>query len=83
MRSTIELLELGLEHQHQGRWDEAERIYREVLERQPDQPDALHLLGVLKAQTGQPSLAAALIARAIAQNPAAPARPRRLLQHAH
>ena len=73
MLSTIELLELALEHQHQGRWEVAERIYREVLERQPDQPDALHLLGVLKAQTGQPLVAAALIARAIAGNPAAPA----------
>jgi len=73
MLSTVELLELALEHQHQRRWQEAERIYREVLAKQPDQPDALHLLGVLKAQTGEPTVAAALIARAIAGNPAAPA----------
>ena len=72
MLSTVESLQLALEHQQSGRLAEAERIYREVLERNPDHPDALHLLGVLAAQSGRPQQAAALIARAISLNPAAP-----------
>ncbi len=72
MLSAVEWLQLGLEHQQNGRMAEAERIYREVLARHPDHPDALHLLGVLAAQTGRTQLAAGLIARAIGLNPAAP-----------
>ncbi|MGC8793964.1 MAG: tetratricopeptide repeat protein, partial [Bryobacteraceae bacterium] len=73
MLAIADALELALEHQRAGRWGEAERIYRQVLEQRPEHPDALHLLGVLKAQRGEPVAAAALIARAIGQNPAAPA----------
>ncbi|MEW6586972.1 MAG: tetratricopeptide repeat protein, partial [Nitrospirota bacterium] len=37
--------------QHQaGNLDEAERIYREILQRQPDNADALHLLGIVLFQ---------------------------------
>ncbi len=71
MLSAVEWLQLGLEHQQNGRLEEAERIYRQVLARNPDHPDALHLLGVLAAQRGRAEAAAALIARAIALNPAA------------
>lgn len=73
MLDATEALELALEHQHEGRWAEAERIYLEVLASRPAHADALHLLGVLRAQTGDARTAAALIARAIAQNPLAPA----------
>lgn len=69
--TTVECLRLALEYQQHGRFQEAERIYREVLERHPDHPDALHLLGVLAALSGRPQLAAALIARAIDLNPSA------------
>ncbi len=48
-----------------GRLDEAERLYREVLRADPDQADALQLLGVLTAQRGNPLEAAQLIDRAI------------------
>ncbi|MCS7316443.1 MAG: tetratricopeptide repeat-containing glycosyltransferase family protein [Bryobacterales bacterium] len=73
MWNPIQALEMALEHQQRGRWAEAERIYGEVLAQCPDHADALHLLGVLRAQTGNPTAAAALIARAIARNPLAPA----------
>jgi protein O-GlcNAc transferase len=53
-----------------GRLDEAERLYRQVLEAAPDQADALHFLGVLMAQTGRPVEAAALIDRSISFDPA-------------
>ena len=47
---------------------EAEAIYRDVLKSVPDQPDALHLLGVVAYQTGRLDEAAEAIERAIAGN---------------
>jgi tetratricopeptide (TPR) repeat protein len=52
-----------------GRLDEAERLYRQVLQAAPDQADALHALGVPMAQTGRPLEAAGLIDRAILVDP--------------
>ncbi|MEA2708106.1 MAG: hypothetical protein QOF78_707, partial [Phycisphaerales bacterium] len=48
---------------------QAEAMYREVLQRHPDHPDALHLLGVAAHQQGRHEEACALIRRAIARNP--------------
>jgi protein O-GlcNAc transferase len=47
----------------------AEAIYRRILERAPDHPGALHLLGVLAHQQGRDDRAVELIARAIALDP--------------
>jgi tetratricopeptide (TPR) repeat protein len=47
----------------------AERLYREILIRQPRDPDALHLLGVLARQRGQVAEAVELITRALAESP--------------
>ncbi len=44
----------------------AERIYREILARRPESFDALHLLGVIRAQQGRFAEAERLIARALA-----------------
>ena len=44
----------------------AERLYRRVLERQPQHFDALHLLGVAARQRGDPQSAVDFISRAIA-----------------
>lgn len=52
-----------------GRITEAEAIYRQILRRQPNQPDALHLLGVAAHQQGNGALARELIERAIRQRP--------------
>lgn len=54
-----------------GRLADAERVYRTVLEAAPDHFDALHLLGVLCAQTGHAGEGAALLARAVAAQPGA------------
>ncbi|MFQ5783636.1 MAG: sulfotransferase [Alphaproteobacteria bacterium] len=40
-------------HHRSGRLDEAEQGYRHVLEREPEQPDALNMLGVAAAQRGR------------------------------
>jgi tetratricopeptide (TPR) repeat protein len=48
-----------------GNLPEAERFYRSVLKCNPRRPEALHLLGVLASQTGNPKAAVDLIGRAI------------------
>jgi len=53
-----------------GLLSEAERLYRQILARDPGNADALHLLGVVAHQQGHPDLAIDLIRRAIAINPA-------------
>ena len=55
----------GLALHRQGRLAEAERIYRDVLQRQPDHFDALHLLGVMALQTEELERAVELISKAI------------------
>lgn len=64
-----EWLQQALQAQQQGRWAEAEARYRQVLQRNPRQVDALHFLGVLAAQCGQYQPAAELIRRALELNP--------------
>ncbi len=51
-----------------GRLAEAAPIYQKVLALEPNNPDALYLLGVAALQNGQPKPAAELIRRAIAVN---------------
>ncbi len=64
-----DLLQKALAAHQGGRLTEAEVLYGRVLALQPDQFDALHLSGVLAAQSKQPDKAVELIARAIASNP--------------
>ncbi|HEY0835853.1 MAG TPA: FkbM family methyltransferase [Azospirillum sp.] len=71
MATIGEALEVALQHHLAGRLAEAETIYGRVLEAEAEQPDALHLLGVLAGQTGRLEMAADLIRRAIAANGAA------------
>jgi predicted O-linked N-acetylglucosamine transferase (SPINDLY family) len=52
-----------------GRLGDAERLYREVLRRQPRHADALHFLGLVAYQAGHPQAAADLIAQAVAVAP--------------
>jgi len=62
-------LECAITHHRGGRLDEAEAIYRRVLEADPDQPDALHLLGLAEKARGRTDQALALIGAAIARLP--------------
>ena len=48
-----------------GRLEDAEKLYHDILEREPDNPDALHLLGVLNLQRGDLEDAKTLIVRAL------------------
>ena len=67
-RSAASLLDQALAHHRAGRTAEAERLYRQVLARDPRHGDALHLLGMLAGQAGRHDTAAALIRQAVAVN---------------
>ena len=62
-------LQQAIQAQQRGRLAEAEALYRQMLQRDPRQVDALHFLGVLTAQRGQHEQAADLIRRALELNP--------------
>ncbi len=62
-------LELALDHHRNGRPVDAHRLYKQVLAEHPDEPDALHLLGLLTFENGNAAGAAELIRRAIAGRP--------------
>jgi protein O-GlcNAc transferase len=61
-------IELALQHHQSGRLAEAEALYREVLAGDPEDVDALHFLGVIALQRGDPLRAAEMISRALARN---------------
>jgi uncharacterized protein (TIGR02466 family) len=63
------VLSLAVQHHQAGRLPQAQALYREVLEADADNPDALHLLGVLASQIGEHDKALALIERAIQRSP--------------
>ncbi|HLW66794.1 MAG TPA: tetratricopeptide repeat protein [Gemmataceae bacterium] len=62
-------LSLALRHHQRGQLDDAARLYQSILAEQPDHADALHLLGVVALQRGNPAQAVELIGRAVARNP--------------
>lgn len=69
MATLSEALLLALDLHTGGRLDEAEALYDRVLDAVPDQPDALHLSGILLGQTGRLEDGLDRIAKAIAQRP--------------
>lgn len=59
-------------YQKSGQFAKAEQLYRQILQVEPQQPQALHLLGVLATQAGQYAAAVSLIQRAVATGKASP-----------
>jgi tetratricopeptide (TPR) repeat protein len=66
---TSELVACGLALHQRGDFTGAETYYRQILAREPQHADALHLLGVLKGQQGDYTVAARLIEEAISLKP--------------
>ena len=62
-------LALAAEHQKEGRWEEAEQLYREVLRSNPTNVDAMRLLGNVTLQTGRIYQAERLFRRAVSNAP--------------
>lgn len=67
MSEVAVLLELALQSHREGDLDQAATLYRQVLDREAEQPDALALLGTVAAQTGDDEQAEALFLRALAR----------------
>src|SRR5438477_4766355 len=65
--TAAQTIETALAHHRAGRLGEAEAIYRQILQSNPNHADALHLLGVLAHQTGHNDAAVQLISQAIRQ----------------
>ncbi|MBH88951.1 MAG: hypothetical protein CMF71_01800 [Magnetovibrio sp.] len=57
------------QHHMAGRHSLAEKVYHEILQIEPKNPDALHLLGVLNHQSGKIDKAAELISKALKAHP--------------
>jgi len=62
-------LDLAVKHHTAGDLAQAESIYNQILEADPNQPQALHLLGVIAHQRGQNEKAVELIEKALTINP--------------
>ncbi len=63
------IIERGLQHHRAGDREQAERMYLEALERDPGNPDALHLLGTLAREAGDHRGAYNLIRKAVERRP--------------
>ena len=50
-------LDLAVQHHNSGRLPQAETIYQQILQSNPSQPVALHLLGVITHQVGKNDVA--------------------------
>jgi tetratricopeptide (TPR) repeat protein len=70
MTPTLEqLLRGAVEHYRARQYRQAEAVCRQILQRKPDQPDALHMLGLLAGLARRPDDAIKLIGKAAALRP--------------
>jgi tetratricopeptide (TPR) repeat protein len=72
MADVSAMLEAAVQNHQTGCLEQADMMYRQVLQEQPENPVALHSLGVLAYQQGQHDVAADLVGRAITSNPQIP-----------
>lgn len=64
-----EALNLAFRHHTAGNFQQAESIYRQILDADPNQPETLHLSGMLALQTGRKEAAVELISKSAAIAP--------------
>jgi len=62
-------MDQALDHHRAGRFAAAQKLYRQVIEADPENPDATHLLGFALLQSGAIAQAIEMISRAIALCP--------------
>lgn len=58
-------LDIALQHHKAGRFHQAETLYKKTLQTDPDQPVALHLLGLIFHQLGQNDIACDFITKSL------------------
>ncbi len=71
MTNIAALFDRAVKHHQRGELDQAELLYREILQAEPRHAESLHLLGYLKHQVGDSDAAISLIRHAIALIPGA------------
>jgi len=62
-------IDLALQHHNEGDLPKAESIYQQILRANPNQPTALHYLGVIAHQVGKNDISIGLIKNAISIKP--------------
>src|SRR5207253_2657413 len=62
-------LQIAVQHHQSGRLGEAEQIYQQILQQEPSNSNALHLLGLIRTHQNRPVEAVDLIQRAVAAAP--------------
>jgi tetratricopeptide (TPR) repeat protein len=67
--SVQQAIQLAAQHHTAGNLPQAEQIYQQILKSNPNQPVALHLLGVLAYQVGKYAESEALVSRSISVKP--------------
>jgi protein O-GlcNAc transferase len=70
--SILQAIQIAREHHQAGRLPQAEAIYQQILQVEPNHPDALHLLGLIARQGGKNGIAVGLMSKAIRINPSNP-----------
>lgn len=64
-----DLIDAALAHQRNGALEQAEAIYRDILEHKPGHAEVLHLLGLVLHQRGAHAAAADMISQAVSARP--------------
>lgn len=66
---TEKNIKIGVQLHHQGKLEEAQKIYNQILSIDPYHAQAWHLSGVVALQCGEPALSRERVATAISLNP--------------
>ncbi|MGN6369585.1 MAG: tetratricopeptide repeat protein [Phycisphaerae bacterium] len=72
MPSLAQLFDAAARFHQSGQLAQAENYYRQILKQEPNQPHALHLLGLVNLQLGRQEAAIDLIRQAISAHPSFP-----------
>ena len=64
-----QIIEVAIQHHQNGQLEQAEKLYRQVLQINPDHVDACHLLGIVLAQKGKNEAAVECLQKSLRLNP--------------
>jgi Flp pilus assembly protein TadD/SAM-dependent methyltransferase len=70
--ASAQMFGVAVRHHQSGRLADAEKLYRDILARDPAHLGSLHFLGLLAHQTGRHAEAADLIGRSVTRDPTIP-----------
>src|SRR5690349_5586501 len=67
--TIAQALQIAVQYHQGGRLSEAEQVYQQILQQEPNNVDALHLLGLIRTNQNRAREAVDLIGRAVAAAP--------------